>query len=100
MAQMTATDLIAALYGRAAEIKEWNFNVEADIDQDGDGIVMLTVGYDESREGSVPGYHVENEPWDDFGPLADRFADSGMTNDDHGTVYQHLEFRVKNWMAV
>jgi len=96
MAQMTATALIAALEARAALVTEWDFKVSSDLDEDGDGRVQLSVYYDEDREGGVEGYPVQDEPLNAFGPLAREFYDSGMINDDHGTVCQWIDWRIES----
>lgn len=84
---MKATDLIAALTARIAEVEGWAFKVTTRIDEDGDGKVVLEVSYDESNE-------FTDEPWAAFGDLPVEQDDGGMDNDQNGTVVQYVEWRV------
>ena len=92
---MTATELQTALEARIAQLPEhehWRWNVETDLDDDGDGKVMLSVSYDED---CMPeGEEYSDEPWEAFGDLPVETAESGMENDQNGTVYQFLTWEI------
>ena len=85
---MTAKDLIAALEARAPKVADFAFDVRSNIDEDGDGWVMLDVSYDEADE-------YTDEPWVAFGDLPLPFHDSGMDNDHAGTVSQYVTWNVR-----
>lgn len=84
---MNINDLVAALSARAKEIDDWSFNVEATVDEDGDGEVILSIGYDEK-------YEYTDEPWNAFGSLPIESSASGMDGDQGNTVYQWVSWKI------
>lgn len=86
---MQVNDLIAALSARADELNNWVFEVEAALDDEGDGTVTLTVGYEEKHKYTF-------EPWDAFGPFPIECSASGMGNNQRQTVYQWVKWDIIN----
>lgn len=94
---MKATDLIAALKARAAEMTEWDFTVDDFTDEDGDGKVVLNVTYSEDL--LIDGREVEYEPWEALGPFGEEPATAGIDNDEAGHINQWVQWTVKDHIA-
>lgn len=88
----TANDLIAQLTARAAEVDDWDFSVDHQIDEDGDGYITLSVKYEEKPEGFDP-----SEPWEVFAMdhLIDAHKFEASPGNDHqGHIHDCISFSV------